>query len=103
MLVLSFFAFLSGIVTILSPCILPVLPIVLSGSVGGKRKPLGVVAGFIGSFSVFTLLLSTLVQAFQIPPDYPEIDGSYPDYRLRACHGFSPPAAALRKAGIPYD
>ena len=69
MFILAFFAFLSGIVTILSPCILPVLPIVLSGSVGGKRKPLGVVAGFIGSFSVFTLLLSTLVQTFQIPPD----------------------------------
>lgn len=69
MMVLSFFAFLSGIVTILSPCILPVLPIILSGSVGGKRKPLGVVLGFIFSFSLFTLLLSTLVQALSVPPD----------------------------------
>ena len=68
MLILPIFAFLSGIVTILSPCILPVLPIVLSGSVGGKRKPTGIVVGFIGSFSVFTLLLSTLVQVLQIPP-----------------------------------
>ena len=66
MLVLSFFAFLSGIVTILSPCILPVLPLILSGSVGGKRKPLGVVTGFVLSFSFFTLILSTLVQALQI-------------------------------------
>ncbi|MDC7232777.1 MAG: peptide-methionine (R)-S-oxide reductase MsrB [Spirochaetales bacterium] len=66
MLVLSFFAFLSGIVTILSPCILPVLPLILSGSVGGKRKPLGVVLGFVLSFSLFTLILSTLVQALQI-------------------------------------
>ena len=44
------------------------LPIVLSGSVGGKRKPIGIVVGFIGSFSVFTLLLSTLVKVLQIPP-----------------------------------
>ncbi|MDC7223697.1 MAG: cytochrome c biogenesis protein DipZ [Spirochaetales bacterium] len=69
MTVLTFFAFLSGIVTILSPCILPVLPLVLSGSVGGKRKPFGVVVGFIGSFSLFTLTLSALVQALNIAPD----------------------------------
>ena len=40
MTVLLAFAFLSGVITVLSPCILPVLPIVLSGSVGaGKRAP----------------------------------------------------------------
>lgn len=69
MTVLLFFAFLSGIVTILSPCILPVLPIVLSGSVGGKRRPLGVILGFVAGFSLFTLALSTLVRALDIPPD----------------------------------
>jgi cytochrome c biogenesis protein CcdA/thiol-disulfide isomerase/thioredoxin len=69
MFILIFFAFLSGIVTILSPCILPILPIVLSGSVGGKRRPLGVITGFILSFSVFTLLLSVLVQLLNIPAD----------------------------------
>ena len=66
MMVLAFFAFLSGIVTILSPCILPVLPIVLSGTVGGKRKPAGIVTGFIFSFSLFTLTLSALVQTLSI-------------------------------------
>ena len=69
MIVLLPFAFLSGIVTILSPCILPVLPIVLSGGVGGKGRPAGVITGFILSFSVFTLLLSTIVQALGIAPD----------------------------------
>jgi cytochrome c biogenesis protein CcdA len=63
------FAFLSGIVTILSPCILPVLPIVLSGSVGGRGRPFGVIAGFVASFSVFTLALSSLVQVLGIAPD----------------------------------
>jgi cytochrome c biogenesis protein CcdA/thiol-disulfide isomerase/thioredoxin len=69
MLVLLPFAFLSGVVTILSPCILPVLPVVLSGSVGGRTRPFGVITGFVVSFSVFTLILSSLVQALSIPPD----------------------------------
>lgn len=69
MLLLLGFAFISGIVTILSPCILPVLPIVLSGSVGGKSRPYGVILGFIVSFSAFTLLLSTVVRALNIPPN----------------------------------
>ncbi|MBN2625172.1 MAG: redoxin domain-containing protein [Spirochaetales bacterium] len=66
---LAFFAFLSGIVTILSPCILPVLPLILSGSVGGKSKPLGVIIGFSGSFSLFTLFLSALVEILSLPPE----------------------------------
>jgi cytochrome c biogenesis protein CcdA/thiol-disulfide isomerase/thioredoxin len=69
MTVLLPFAFLSGVVTILSPCILPVLPVVLSGSVGGRTRPFGVITGFVVSFSVFTLVLSSLVQALGIPPD----------------------------------
>jgi len=63
MILLALFAFIAGIVTVLSPCILPVLPIVLSGSVGGRAKPYGVVTGFIFSFTFFTLFLSSIVQA----------------------------------------
>jgi len=66
--ILLFFAFLSGLVTILSPCILPVLPIVLSGSIGGRRRPAGVILGFILSFSIFTLTLTSLVSLLNIPP-----------------------------------
>jgi cytochrome c biogenesis protein CcdA/thiol-disulfide isomerase/thioredoxin len=70
MLVLVAFAFIAGLVTILSPCILPILPIILSSSVvGGKRRPIGVVTGFIFSFTFFTLFLTTLVKAFGIPAD----------------------------------
>lgn len=70
MLFLVLFAFLAGVVTILSPCILPILPIVLSGSVGeGKRKPLGVIIGFVLSFTFFTLFLSSLVQATGLSAD----------------------------------
>ena len=67
MLLLIIFAFLAGIVTILSPCILPILPIVLSGSVvGGRKRPLGVVTGFIVSFTFFTLFLTAIVRSFGI-------------------------------------
>lgn len=70
MFVLILFAFLGGIVTILSPCILPILPIVLSGSItGGKRRPFGVVTGFIASFTFFTLFLTAIVRATGVSPD----------------------------------
>lgn len=70
MIILILFAFIGGIITILSPCILPVLPIVLSGSLtGGKKRPLGIVTGFIVSFTFFTLFLSAIVKALGIAPD----------------------------------
>src|SRR5437868_3042802 len=70
MIILLAFAFLAGIVTILSPCILPILPIVLSGSVGGsKRRPFGIIVGFVISFTFFTLFLTTLVKLTGISPD----------------------------------
>ena len=71
MILLILFAFLAGIVTILSPCILPILPIVLSSSIGDKKtgvsRPIGVVLGFVASFSFFTLFLSSIVQLTGIP------------------------------------
>lgn len=69
MLILILFAFVAGIVTILSPCILPILPIVLSGSVGGHKRPFGIVTGFVVSFTFFTLFLATLVRSFDISAD----------------------------------
>lgn len=70
MLFLILFAFLAGFVTVLSPCILPVLPIVLSGSLtAGHRRPLGIVTGFIISFSLFTLFLTAIVKATGVSAD----------------------------------
>ncbi|MDK2980829.1 MAG: hypothetical protein PWQ55_1176 [Chloroflexota bacterium] len=63
MLILILFSLVSGIVTVLSPCVLPVLPIVLSSSAAsGKRRPLGVITGLIISFSIFTLAISQIVR-----------------------------------------
>ena len=68
MIILLLFAFLAGVVTILSPCILPILPIVLTGSVSGdKKRPYGIIFGFILSFTLFTLFLATLVKFTGVP------------------------------------
>jgi cytochrome c biogenesis protein CcdA/thiol-disulfide isomerase/thioredoxin len=69
MFILIIFAFLGGIVTILSPCILAVLPVILSGATGGKSKPLGIVSGFVLSFTFFTLFLTSLVNIVGISPN----------------------------------
>lgn len=70
MIILIAFAFIAGFVTILSPCILPVLPVVLSGGIDkGKKRPYGVVIGFIVSFTFFTLFLSTIVKLTGISSD----------------------------------
>jgi cytochrome c biogenesis protein CcdA/thiol-disulfide isomerase/thioredoxin len=53
MLVLIGFAILAGAGTALSPCVLPVLPALLSaGGVGGQRRPLGVVLGLMVTFTI---------------------------------------------------
>ncbi len=71
MLLLTLFAFFAGLVTILSPCILPILPILLTSTAdkSGKKRPVGIVIGFVASFTFFTLFLSSLVQAFGVGAD----------------------------------
>ena len=69
MLFLIIFAFIGGLVTVLSPCILPLLPIILSSSTGGKAKPFGIITGFIASFTFFTLFLNTIVKLTGISAD----------------------------------
>ncbi len=69
MLFLLIVAFAAGLVTVLSPCILPVLPIVLGSSVnGGKTRPFGVVTGLIVSFSLFTLAAAQIVALLHLSP-----------------------------------
>jgi cytochrome c biogenesis protein CcdA/thiol-disulfide isomerase/thioredoxin len=53
MVILLGFAVLAGAGTALSPCVLPVLPALLaSGGAGGRRRPLGVVAGLSLTFAI---------------------------------------------------
>jgi cytochrome c biogenesis protein CcdA len=71
MLILLFFSFLAGAVTVLSPCVLPVLPALLSAGGGkGHLRPFGVICGLIFSFTFFTLALTTIVHLTGISPDF---------------------------------
>jgi len=71
MILLLGFSFLAGLVTMLTPCMWPMLPIVLSSTVKGKdhRRPLGIVIGVMASFAIFTLSVSYLVRLFHIDPN----------------------------------
>lgn len=63
-------SFLEGLALIASPCILPVLPLVLATSVeGGRRRPFGIILGFVIAFTLFALLSRKLVMAFNINLD----------------------------------
>lgn len=54
-------AYLAGVVTILSPCVLPLLPIILGSSFNEhKRGPLFLVAGLILSFTTFGMIVATI-------------------------------------------
>lgn len=62
MYLLLFFAFLAGIVTVLSPCVLPVLPILLSAGIAqGRYRSFGIILGLVLSFSFFTLALTSII------------------------------------------
>ncbi len=55
-------SFFEGLALIVSPCILPILPIILAGSLsGGIRRPLGIITGFIITFTLFTFFSRQIV------------------------------------------
>jgi cytochrome c biogenesis protein CcdA/thiol-disulfide isomerase/thioredoxin len=63
-------AFIAGIATFLSPCVLPVLPVIAVGAVGGGRaRAVALTCGLIASFTIFTLLASRLLDALGLPAD----------------------------------
>ena len=62
MTLLVLFAFLAGAGTAISPCVLPVLPALLSaGATGGRRRPLGIVTGLALTFTVTIVGLASVV------------------------------------------
>lgn len=54
-------AFLAGVLSILSPCVLPLVPVVLAGAVAEHRlAPLGLAAGVAVSFTAIGLFVATI-------------------------------------------
>ena len=64
-------AFLGGLITGLSPCIVPVIPVVMAGGSAGtsKWRPYVIIAGLVVSFSVSVLFASSLLGFLHLPQD----------------------------------
>ncbi len=65
-------SFAAGVLTVLAPCILPVLPVVIGSSAAGKSKwtPYVVVGSLGLSVIVFTFLLKASTALITIPPEF---------------------------------
>ena len=71
--------FVAGMLTILLPCILPLVPIVLGVSIAGRSKwrPLLTIAGMLVSFVGFTFLLTVVLNQFVELADYIRVSTYY--------------------------
>jgi cytochrome c biogenesis protein CcdA/thiol-disulfide isomerase/thioredoxin len=60
----------AGLATFLSPCVLPMVPVVLaSGTAGGRRRPIGIAIGLAVTFVLATLLASRILTTLGLPQD----------------------------------
>ena len=72
---IALIGFLGGLITGISPCILPVLPVIFLSGLDSDRvsssggRPYLVIAGLVCSFSVVTLAGSALLSALHLPQD----------------------------------
>src|SRR3954451_19929626 len=70
MVLLILFAFLAGIGTALSPCVLPVLPLALgAGATGGGGQTAGIVSGLAISFTFVTVAFVYVIHWLGLPDD----------------------------------
>lgn len=65
-------SFIAGVLTVLAPCILPLLPVIIGGSISdgaNKRKSYGIIGSLIVSIVVFTLILKWSTAFVTVPPE----------------------------------
>jgi cytochrome c biogenesis protein CcdA/thiol-disulfide isomerase/thioredoxin len=69
---LLFGAFIAGVLTVLAPCVLPLLPVIIGGSITGdskdKRRPFLIAGSLAVSLILFTVLLKATTLLINIPP-----------------------------------
>jgi cytochrome c biogenesis protein CcdA/thiol-disulfide isomerase/thioredoxin len=64
-------AFLAGVVTAISPCVYPVLPIIFAGGAsGGRRRPYAIIAGLVVTFLLSLLFVSWLLDKLGLSQDF---------------------------------
>lgn len=68
---LLWLSFIAWLLTVLAPCVLPLLPVIVGGSVidGKKSRPRVIIASFAVSVLIFTLSVKFLVEQFGLFPD----------------------------------
>ena len=70
-------AYAAGALTILSPCVLPLVPIVLGSAAQAHRHgPLALAAGLVGSFTITGFLLATLGASSGFDGDWVRLFGA---------------------------
>jgi cytochrome c biogenesis protein CcdA/peroxiredoxin len=72
-MILFFGAFIAGMLTVMAPCVLPLLPIIIGGSASGdksdKRRPVIIATSLGVSMLLFTILLKATTLLIDIPPE----------------------------------
>lgn len=66
-------SFIAGVLTVLAPCILPLLPIIVGGSMAdssSRWKPVIITASLAISVIFFTLILKATTAFIEIPPQF---------------------------------
>jgi cytochrome c biogenesis protein CcdA/thiol-disulfide isomerase/thioredoxin len=70
MLVLIGIAFAAGVITAISPCVFPVLPIIFAGgATGGERRPYAIIGGLVTTFVLSLLFVTWLLRQLHLPED----------------------------------
>ncbi len=72
-MVLLLVSFIAGVLTVLAPCVLPLLPVIVGGSIGGGKswkRAITVTASLAVSVIVFTLLIKASTLFIDIPQDF---------------------------------
>ncbi len=69
-MVLLVISFIAGILTILAPCVLPLLPVIVGGSIagGGRHRAIIISLSLGASVFLFTLLLKASTLFISVPP-----------------------------------
>ena len=65
-------SYLAGLLTVLAPCVLPLLPVIIGSSVSGKQrfKPLRITLALAFSLTLFTILLKASTIFIDVPPTF---------------------------------
>ena len=71
-MLLLLISFIAGVLTVLAPCVLPLLPVIVGGSLstGSRRRAYTICLALGGSVIVFTLLLKASTIFINVPPAF---------------------------------